>query len=325
MGNIADFIAGFEDFRSKAYWDSLGKMWLIGYGASYYPPDAKNKVKQGDVVTRKQALNMLTQHINIFRKDVARYVKKQLTQNQLDALTSFAYSVGIGKLASSTLLKKVNANPNDPSIRDEFLKWKYAGGKVSSWLTKRREGEADWYFGGKQTAEIQNVNQENTINTQAQNVTLQNPNKPIMPSSTTNVAQSNINQELQIDKNKPQGEIMYTAMNESKKQNKRKKQIHLSESMLSDMIARTTKKILSESSYDANGNFDEPSHNNDLRKRLDDEIGDIHTMINKKVLTLNYIGSASTDMSIKREARAAINALLKLAENLFDAYEGTEW
>ena len=46
-----------------------------------------------------------------------------------------------------TLLKKVNANPCDPSILKEFLKWNKAGGKVLRGLTNRRIDEANYYFG----------------------------------------------------------------------------------------------------------------------------------------------------------------------------------
>jgi lysozyme len=44
------------------------------------------------------------------------------------------------------LLKKVNANPADKTIRDEFMKWNKGGGKVLNGLTRRREAEANLYF-----------------------------------------------------------------------------------------------------------------------------------------------------------------------------------
>jgi lysozyme len=61
-------------------------------------------------------------------------------------LVSFAYNAGVGNLQKSTLLKKVNANPADPSIRDEFMKWDKANSKVLAGLTRRRQAEADLYF-----------------------------------------------------------------------------------------------------------------------------------------------------------------------------------
>jgi lysozyme len=64
-------------------------------------------------------------------------------------VTSFAYNVGVGALGDSTLLKKLKVNPNDPAIRDEFMKWVYAGGVVLPGLVTRRKAEADLYFSVK--------------------------------------------------------------------------------------------------------------------------------------------------------------------------------
>ena len=73
-------------------------------------------------------------------------MKSAINENQLGALTSFAFNAGTGNLQKSTLLKKVNANPNDPTIRDEFMRWTKAGGKVLNGLVTRRKAEADLYF-----------------------------------------------------------------------------------------------------------------------------------------------------------------------------------
>ena len=81
-----------------------------------------------------------------YERSVDSYCVDTINQNQFDALCSFAYNCGVGNLKSSTLLKKVNKNPNDPTIKDEFLKWNKGGGKVLTGLTKRRIEEAQLYF-----------------------------------------------------------------------------------------------------------------------------------------------------------------------------------
>lgn len=81
-----------------------------------------------------------------YENDVKRLVKAPLNQNQFEALVSFTFNLGGGSLSTSTLLKKVNVNPCDPSIRDEFAKWRLAGGKVLAGLIRRRAAEADLYF-----------------------------------------------------------------------------------------------------------------------------------------------------------------------------------
>jgi lysozyme len=73
-------------------------------------------------------------------------IKVELSDNQFSALVSFAFNLGAGALSKSTLLKKVNANPEDESIRAEFAKWDKAGGKQLRGLTRRRKAEADLYF-----------------------------------------------------------------------------------------------------------------------------------------------------------------------------------
>lgn len=68
-------------------------------------------------------------------------------QCQVDALVSLAFNIGTGALQRSTLLRRLRANPDDPAIRDEFARWKYASGRVMPGLVKRRAWEAARYFG----------------------------------------------------------------------------------------------------------------------------------------------------------------------------------
>lgn len=97
-------------------------------------------------ITKQRAEELLQLNADRFARKVLNLVKKPITQNQLNALTSFAYNVGSGALASSTLLKKVNVNPNDITIRNEFLRWNKANGVALKGLTNRRIKEADLYF-----------------------------------------------------------------------------------------------------------------------------------------------------------------------------------
>jgi lysozyme len=81
-----------------------------------------------------------------YERGVDSMCRDEINQNQFDALISFSYNVGINALKSSTLLKKLNLNPNDPTIRYEFMRWNKAAGRVLRGLTKRREEEANLYF-----------------------------------------------------------------------------------------------------------------------------------------------------------------------------------
>lgn len=96
----------------------------------------------------------------------------------------------------------------------------------------------------------------------------------------------------------------------------KRKLIKISESDIHNIIKNTVSKILRESSYDANGNFDEKSHNNDLKMRLTDEIMNVNQSINDALTSLDNIAQMSTDEYIKRVARTVINALLNAGREM---------
>ena len=132
-----------EGRKLTAYICPAGKP-TIGYGNTFY---ANGKpVKMGDKITKLEAESLLVIVVNQFASRVLNVLKKPVTQNQFDALVSFAYNTGIGNFSRSTLLRKVNANPNDATIAGEFAKWNKGGGVVLRGLTRRRKEESDLYF-----------------------------------------------------------------------------------------------------------------------------------------------------------------------------------
>ena len=132
-----DFIKGHEGFRAKAY-KCPADVWTIGYGHTL-------NVKSTDVINKSQGEYFLRQDVEHAEREINKHNLK-LNQNQFDALVSFVFNLGVGNFAKSTLLRKAKVNTNDPSIRNEFGRWVYAGGKVLPGLVKRRNEEADLYF-----------------------------------------------------------------------------------------------------------------------------------------------------------------------------------
>ena len=139
-----DLIKKFEGFSSKPY---LGpaKICTIGYGATFYP-NGKKVTMTDKALTETEGVELLKSMLSKFEQYVDSYCIDTITQNQFDALVSFCYNLGPANLKSSTLLKKVNSNPNDESIRAEFMKWTKASNKVLKGLVVRRQAEADLYF-----------------------------------------------------------------------------------------------------------------------------------------------------------------------------------
>ena len=132
-----EFIKAHEGLRLDAYLCPAG-VPTIGYGHTY-------NVKMGDRITEEQAEKFLIDDLAVAEREVNRY-GFDLTQNQFDALVSFVFNVGVGNFRSSTLLKRLKANPNDPDIANQFKRWVYGNGKVLPGLVRRRNEEAKLYF-----------------------------------------------------------------------------------------------------------------------------------------------------------------------------------
>lgn len=139
-----DLIKQFEGLRLKPYLCSAG-VPTIGYGNTQYLNGTKVKMSDSQI-TKLQAEVLLESIANSFAQSVFRQIKSNVNQNQFNALVSFAYNVGIGNFKASTLLKKVNIDPNDQTIKNEFLRWNKAGGKEIQGLTNRRKKESEIYF-----------------------------------------------------------------------------------------------------------------------------------------------------------------------------------
>ena len=126
-----------EGLRLEAYQDAAG-VPTIGYGHT------KN-VRMGDRISEYWAKELLREDI-----EEAEWLVKELrvakTEGQLDALVSFVFNLGIGRLKSSTLLKVIREGGSMQQVKKEFKRWVYGGGKQLPGLVKRREWEARRFF-----------------------------------------------------------------------------------------------------------------------------------------------------------------------------------
>ncbi|ELC4316200.1 lysozyme [Salmonella enterica] len=69
-------------------------------------------------------------------------IKVSIPNSERAALYSFAYNVGTGAFAKSTLLKKLNAGDHTGAC-NELKRWTYAGGRQWKGLVTRREIERE--------------------------------------------------------------------------------------------------------------------------------------------------------------------------------------
>ena len=127
----------FEGLRLEAYLDAAG-VPTIGYGHTHH-------VTLGDRLTEYWADQLLREDVRNVVRDISQLGVVR-TQGQMDALVSFAFNLGIGRLLRSTLLKKIRSGASMHQIRKEFIRWVYAGGKRLKGLEKRRQWEAERFF-----------------------------------------------------------------------------------------------------------------------------------------------------------------------------------
>jgi lysozyme len=138
-----NFIGGLENFTPVAQWDE--KQWSVGYGSGYNW-DENRPVQKGDVVTKDTAKRWLLLEAQKEYDKVRSLVKVPINDNQLIALSSFAYNVGDGGFATSTLLKLLNSGADDATVAAQFDRWIYSGGQVSVGLQNRRKAEKQLFL-----------------------------------------------------------------------------------------------------------------------------------------------------------------------------------
>lgn len=140
-------ICTFEAVKNEAYKDSRGIPTIgIGFIKINGVP-----VKMGMKMTDEQIEAEFDKQIVSYENGVNKLVTSKINQAQFDSLVSFVYNLGVASLASSTLLKKINANPNDPTIDNSWNQWinQRINGKLEPCpgLINRRRKEANHYFG----------------------------------------------------------------------------------------------------------------------------------------------------------------------------------
>ncbi|MBD2394608.1 glycoside hydrolase family protein [Cyanobacterium aponinum FACHB-4101] len=137
-----ELIKEFEGFRRNAYLCPAG-VWTIGYGSTFYPD--KRKVQKGDVISNKEAEELLKITVNNFADEVDRLITVPINDNQFSALVSFTFNVGVYAFKNSTLRRVLNQG-NYQEAANQLLRWNKAGGKTLAGLTRRRQAERNLFL-----------------------------------------------------------------------------------------------------------------------------------------------------------------------------------
>lgn len=138
-------IARSEGLRLSAYPDPVsgGAPWTIGYGQTFRADG--RPVRQGMVMTPDEADHEFCEILTDFTRGVQAELTAPTNDNQLAAMVSLAWNIGLAGFKRSTVLRAHNQGEPDAAAR-AFALWNKAGGKVIRGLTLRRAREAALYL-----------------------------------------------------------------------------------------------------------------------------------------------------------------------------------
>ena len=123
-----------------AYMPTPNDRPTVGWGST--GPD----ITMGLVWTQAQCDERFAADLAKFAAGVSAAVTGETAQNQVDAMVSLAYNIGVGAFKSSTLLRKHNVG-DFAGAQAQFAVWNKQAGKVLPGLVKRRAAEAAMYQG----------------------------------------------------------------------------------------------------------------------------------------------------------------------------------
>lgn len=126
------FIIKWEGEKNWAYQDIVG-VWTICSGET-------RNVYRGMYRTDKECEQMTRDAVFEFAEGIDNLVTVPMTPQYHAALTSWAYNVGLGAAANSTLIRKLNRGDYKGAC-EELKRWNKAGGQTVRGLVNRRADE----------------------------------------------------------------------------------------------------------------------------------------------------------------------------------------
>ena len=136
----AELCRRFEGFKSKPYLCPAG-IPTIGYGSTFYA-DGRKVSLQDPPMSKEQADELLMYELrHTYAPGVLRLCPGLISSPAaFNAIVDFCYNLGVGRLQTSTLRRKLNAQDWD-GAKEQLTLWVRGGGKVLPGLVKRREAE----------------------------------------------------------------------------------------------------------------------------------------------------------------------------------------
>ena len=134
-----EIIKKYEGFSSQAYKCPAG-VWTVGWGHT------GRDINKDTILTREEAELMLKKDVANLQEQILFLLDGKPSMNELDALTSLCYNIGLGAFKKSRLLKRINLKENGELISKEWIEFNKVNSKVVKGLLRRRAEEICLYF-----------------------------------------------------------------------------------------------------------------------------------------------------------------------------------
>ena len=130
----------FEGFRAAPYLCPAG-VATVGYGATYYADGRRVSLGDGPLSEPEARALLLAELHHTYLPGVLRHCPNLANKpGPLNAVVDFAYNLGVGRLQTSTLRRKLLAE-DWAGARQQLMLWTRGGGRVLAGLVKRRAAE----------------------------------------------------------------------------------------------------------------------------------------------------------------------------------------
>ena len=136
----AELCRKYEGYRSKPYLCPAG-VPTIGYGSTYYADKRKVTLEDPPMEEGAARALLMVELEHTYLPGVLRNCPVLATnERRCNAIVDYAYNLGVGRLQTSTLKRKINAQDWD-GVQEQLMLWTKGGGKVLPGLVARRKAE----------------------------------------------------------------------------------------------------------------------------------------------------------------------------------------
>ena len=136
----AELCRRYEGYRAKPYLCPAG-VPTIGYGSTYYADKRKVTLEDQPMEEGAARALLMDELEHTYLPGVLRNCPVLATnERRCNAIVDYAYNLGVGRLQTSTLKRKINAQDWD-GVQEQLMLWTKGGGKVLPGLVARRKAE----------------------------------------------------------------------------------------------------------------------------------------------------------------------------------------